>query len=119
MTDTLPESSHSSLVSRTTFGPVSHEWTGNEDDAGEHHNAIDANEVPCYLALYWYSRRAGKTVHVGTYRLNLRRLAKAGFAREEGPKKVRLRFVREADGTIVIQINASGPSLPVGTAVFN
>lgn len=119
MTQNLPEASFSSLVSRTNFGPVSHEWTGNEDDAGEHHNLIDANEVPCYLALYWHSRRAGKTVHVGTYRLNLRRLAKAGFARAEGAKKVRLRFVRGADGTIAIQINTSGPSLPVGSATFN
>jgi hypothetical protein len=119
MTEVLPDASYSSLVSRTDFGPVSHEWTGNEDDAGEHHGAIDANEVPCYIALYWHSRRAGKTVHVGTYKLNLRRLAKAGFAREEGAKKVRLRFVRDADGTIAIQIKASGPSLPVGSAMFD
>jgi hypothetical protein len=114
----LPDSSSAAMVSRTTFGPVSHEWTANEDDAGEHHGAIDANEVPCYLALYWHSRRAGKTVHVGTYRLNLRRLAKAGFARQESTKKVRLRFVRNPDSTIVIQINDSGPALPVGVADF-
>lgn len=101
------------------YGPVSHEWTGNEDDAGEHHGAIDANEAPCYVALYWQSRRAGKTVHVGTYKLNLRQLAKAGFAREESKKKIRLRFVRDETGTVSIQINSSGPALPVGVADFN
>ena len=45
-------------------------------------------------------------------------LAKAGFAREEGKKKVRLRFVRDDDGTISIQINAASPALPVGVADF-
>lgn len=119
MDTTLPATTHSALVSRTTHGPVSHEWTANEADAGEHHGAIDANEVPCYLALYWHSRRAGRTVHVGTYRLNLRQLAKAGFAREEGKKKIRLRFVREVEGTVCIQINAPGPALPVGVARFD
>jgi len=114
----FPDSAHAIFVSRTTYGPVYHEWTANEDDAGEHHGAIDGNEVPCYLALYWQSRRAGRTVHVGTYKLNLRRLAKAGFAREEGRKKIRLRFVRKPDGVVVIQINDSGPELPVGVAIF-
>ena len=113
-----PDPSHASMVSRTTFGPVKHEWTANEDEAGEHHGAIDTNEVPCYLALYWHSRRAGKTIHVGTFKLNLRRLAKAGFAREEGSRKIRLRFVRLSDGTVVIQINSTGPALPVGMALF-
>lgn len=115
---TYPSAEHAHLVTRTTFGPVTHDWTGNDDDAGEHHGAIDVNEVPCYLALYWQSRRAGRTVHVGTYKLNLHRLERAGYARAEGARKVRLRFVRESDGVIVIQINGSGPRLPVGRATF-
>ncbi len=78
----LPDPSFSLLVSRTNYGPVDHEWTANDDDAGEHHGAINANEVPCFVALYWQSKRAGQTIHVGTYKLNLRRLAKAGFARD-------------------------------------
>lgn len=114
---TYPSSAHAFLVSRTDYGPVSHEWTGNEDDAGHHHGLLDMNEVPCYLALYWQSRSRGRTVHVGTYKLNLRRLADAGYGVAHG-RKVRLRFVRDADGTIEIRPNESSPGLPVGTADF-
>jgi len=114
---TYPSAEHAHLVTRTTFGPANHEWTGN-DDVGEHHGPIDVNEVPCYLALYWQSKRAGRTVHVGTYKLNLHRLERGGYAREERGRKIRLRFVRESDGIVVIQINGSGPRLPVGRATF-
>lgn len=116
---TYPDPAHSLLVSRTTFGPVAHEWTANEDDAGHHHGLLDINEVPCYLALYWHSRARGRTVHVGTYKLNLRRLAAAGYAQEKPGRKVRLRFVRDPEGTIEIRPNESSPGLPVGTADFN
>lgn len=115
---TLPDPAHALLVSRTTAGPVVHEWTANEDDVGHHHGLLDANETPCLLALYWQSRRAVRTVHVGTYRLNLRRLARAGFAAEKPGNKVRLRFVRQQDGTVEIRVNESSPSLPVGRADF-
>lgn len=114
----LPDPSHVLLVSRTTEGPVGHEWTGNDDDAGQHHGLLDANEVPCLLALYWQSRRAGRTVHVGTYKLRLRQLARAGFAIEKAGHKVRLRFVRNEDGIIEIRPNDSSPGLPVGRANF-
>jgi hypothetical protein len=111
-----PASAYALLVSRTT-AVAPHDWTGNDDDAGHHHGLLDMNEVPCYLALYWQSRARGRTVHVGTYKLNLRRLAEAGYARAEG-RKVRLRFVRDDDGTIEIRLNDSSPGLPVGTADF-
>jgi hypothetical protein len=115
----LPAKSDSLLVSRTNFGPVSREWTANEDEAGHHHGLIDLNEVPCYLALYWQSKRAGRTVHVGTYKLNLRRLISGGYARAEGKRNARLRFVRDDDGVVSIQINDSGPALAVGEAHFD
>jgi hypothetical protein len=105
-------------VARTNIGPVTHEWTGNEDDASHHHGLLDANESPCLLALYWQSRLAGRTVHVGTYKLSLRRLAKAGFATEKPGNKVRLRFVRDVDGTIEIRPNDSSEGIAVGRADF-
>lgn len=113
----LPDPSHALLVSRTAE-PAAHEWKGNEDDAAHHHGLLDANEVPCVLALYWHSRRAGPTVHVGTYKLRLRQLARAGFATEKPGNKVRLRFVRDSDGTIEIRVNDSSSGLPVGRADF-
>lgn len=36
----------------------------------------------------------------------------------ENSHKVRLRFVREDDGTVVIQINDAGEALPVGFCHF-
>ena len=114
-----PDPKHALMVSRTTHGPVSHEWTANEDDVGQHHGLLDMNEVPCYLALYWFSRSRGRTVHVGTYKLNLRRLAAAGYAQEKPGRKVRLRFVCDDDGTIEIRPNDSSPGLPVGVADFS
>ena len=113
-----PDPAHSLMVTRTDYGPVSHEWTANDDDAGHHHGLIDFNGLPCYLALYWQSRAKGRTVHVGTYKLNLRALVKAGFAQEKAGRKVRLRFVRDADGTVAIRPNESSAGLPVGVALF-
>ena len=114
-----PDPSHALLVSRANVASVSHEWTANEDDAGHHHGLLDLNEVPCYLALYWQSRTRGRTVHVGTYKLNLRRLASAGYAQEKPGHRVRLRFVRDQDGTVEIRPNDSSPGLPVGRADFD
>ena len=113
-----PSIQYAAMISRTTFGPVTHEWTANEDDAGHHHGLIDLNEVPCYLALYWSSKSKGRTVHVGSYKLNLRLLVSAGYAQEKSGRKVRLRFVRDPDGTIQIRANESSPGLPVGNASF-
>jgi hypothetical protein len=107
------------MVTRTDYGPVSHEWTANEDDAGQHHGLLDLNGLPCYLALYWHSRARGRTVHVGTYKLSLRALVKAGFAQEKTGRKVRLRFVRTEDGIVEIRPNESSPGLPVGVADFD
>lgn len=113
----LPQ--HSAMVARTSFGPVAHEWTANDDNASHHHGLLDLNEVPCYLALYWNSRSKGKTVHVGTYKLNLRLLVGAGYSQLNPGRKVRLRFVRDPDGVVLIRPNDSSPGLPVGLALFD
>jgi|GEM_PF-2859736 len=114
-----PDPAHATMVSRTAYGPVDHEWTANDDAAAHHHGLVELSGVPCYLALYWHSKSRARTVHVGTYKLNLRALAKAGFVQEKPGRKARLRFVRDEDGTIEIRPNDSSPSLPVGTAAFD
>ena len=114
-----PDTAHALLVSRANIASVPHEWTGNDDDAGHHHGLLDLNEAPCYLALYWQSRTRGRTVHVGTYKLNLRRLASPGYAQTKPGHMVRLRFVRDEDGTVEIRANDSSPGLPVGRADFD
>jgi hypothetical protein len=116
---TYPDPAHALMVTRTDYGPVSHEWTANEDEAGHHHGLLDLNSVPCYLALYWQSNARRRTVHVGTYKLSLRALLKAGFVQEKSGRKVRLRFVRNDDGVVEIRPNESTPGLPVGVADFD
>jgi hypothetical protein len=112
-----PSKEVAAMVSRTTQR-ASREWTANDDDAGHHHGLIDLNEVPCYIALYWSSKSKGRTVHVGTYKLNLRLLVSKGYAQEKPGRKVRLRFVRDESGVIMIRANDSTPGLLVGIADF-
>ncbi|MGK2935913.1 MAG: hypothetical protein ACSLFE_11830 [Gemmatimonadaceae bacterium] len=114
----LPNPSYASLVTRISDDSRGRTWTGNDDDAGHYHNLVDANEVPCVISLYWKSKRAGRTVHVGTYKLSLTGLARAGFAQKKPGGKVRLRFVRNGSGIVEIRPNASSPGIPVGRADF-
>lgn len=119
MTTSYPDPQHASFAARVAFAPSgAREWTANEDEAGEHHGAVRLNENPCYIHLLWHSKRAGKTIDVGTFKLSPRGLVNAGFSREERPGTVRIRFVRDEDGLVVIQINDSEPALPVGEAHF-
>lgn len=115
----LPDPSYASLVTRITDDLGGRKWTGNDDDAGHYHGLLDANEVPCVISLHWQSKRAGRTVHVGTYNISLRELARAGFAQTKPGDKVRLRFVRKRNGTIEIRPNSSSPGLPIGRADFD
>jgi hypothetical protein len=115
----LPSSEHAAVATRVALTPSdSREWTANEDDAGEHHGAVRLNENPCVIHLLWYSKRAGKTVDVGTFKLSPRGLLNGKYSREERPGTVRIRFVRNEDGLVVIQANDAGPALPVGEAHF-
>ena len=119
MTRALPDPQHGSIVARVALAPAdAREWTANADDADEHHGAVRLNENPCFIRLLWHSRRAGKTIDVGTFRLSPRGLLNAGFCREERAGTVRIRFVRDEDGLIVIQANNSAPAVPVGEALF-
>ena len=72
--------------------------------------------VPACPLLGIEARAANRSV--GTYKLNIRRLAKAGFAAEKPGNMVRLRFVRDPDGTVEIRVNDSSPGLPIGRADF-
>ena len=97
------------MVTRTTHGPVAHEWTANEDDAGHHHGLLDFSAAPTYSALYWQSKRRGRTLHLGTYKLNLRELVKAGYAQEKTGRKVRLRVPFERCSPATISLRRASP----------
>jgi len=47
-----PDPSHAALISRTSFGRVTHEWTANDDDAGHHlHPSFTQHETVPYCAV--------------------------------------------------------------------
>ena len=115
--DNLPDPSHAPVVSRTT-APPAHDWHANEDDASHHHGLVSANEFRTQSHFIGNRVARVRQVHVGNDRINLRALAKAGFAEAQPGNKVRLRFARDADGRVVIQVNNSSPALPVGHAQF-
>ena len=118
MNPEYPSREHESLVKRVPFVPAgSREWTGNAANDDHHHGLVSINETPFYIRLLWQSPNEGETVEVGSYKLSLQRLASAGFARAQG-RQVRLRFVRDSDGTVAIQANDASPALPVGRAQF-
>ena len=118
MTPEYPSSGYEGLAKRIPFAPASsREWTGNAANDDHHHGLVSINETPFYIRLLWQSRDGDETVEVGSYKLSLQRLASGGFVRAEG-RHVRLRFVRDADGTVAIQVNDDGPALPVGLARF-
>ena len=116
MPTSLPDPRVRFLAERVDAAFGGRHWTGNEDEAGEHHGLVPLNEVPCLVTLSWFSRSRGETVLVGTYKLNLRLLAQHGDAEEKGGRLVRLRFVRDPDGTVEIRPNDSSPGLAVGVA---
>ena len=118
MTPEYPSAEHQGLAKRIPFAPPSsREWTGNAANDDHHHGLVSINETPFYIRLLWQSPDGDETAEVGCYKLSLQRLASAGFVRAEG-RQVRLRFVRDADGTVAIQINDHGPALPVGLVRF-
>ena len=118
MSPKYPPSEHEGLAKRIPFVPSgSREWTGNAANDDQHHGLVSINETPFYIRLLWQSPDGDETVEVGSYKLSLQRLASAGFVRAQG-RQVRLRFVRDPDGTIAIQVNDDGPALPVGQARF-
>jgi hypothetical protein len=120
VTISLPDPKHVLIATRLSHTPAdTREWTGNEDDAGQHHEPVRINENPCYIHLQWQSRSAGRTVDVGTFKLYPRGLLNAGYCHEERKGTIRLRFVRDDDGVISIQANSAGPALPVGAAHFD
>ena len=115
-----PDRKHALIATRLSHTPAdARDWTGNEDDAGQHHGAVRINENPCRVHLQWHSRRAGRTVDVGTFKLYPRGLLNAGYCHEERKGTIRVRFVRDEDGVISIQANDEGPALPVGEARFD
>jgi hypothetical protein len=93
-------------------------WVMRDDNQQHHHGLVRLAEDPLHLELYWKPDARGKEQRIGLFRLHLRRLAEAGYARPEGNDpsagEIRLRFHRGARGVVCIQAREADPSLAVG-----
>ena len=93
-------------------------WVLRDDNQQQYHGRLRLQNEPLYLELRWKPDARGGEQVVGTFRLHLRPLVEAGYARTEGEatdaEEIRLRFYRGERGVIYIQTRDDGPRLPVG-----
>jgi hypothetical protein len=112
-----PAADHHQLVERVADLPANAaKWVGNAATGVDYHGPVSLQKDPFHLHLLWKSADGERCTEVGRYRISLSTLLRDGFVRPVAGGRVRLRFVRAADGTIQIQLNNSSPALPVGTA---
>lgn len=90
-------------------------WNGN-DTKGQrsHHGIVRLSESPMDLRLTWKPHTGAQPSLVGCFRLDLIRLLRDGFIREERDRGgVRLKFVRDGD-SIYIRVRQGAPAAFVG-----
>lgn len=91
-------------------------WNGN-DETGERrkgmgiawHGFIPAKDNPVDIALSWRTKKTAPQRHVGTYRLHLTELLKAGYINTENGKDgvgFRVMFVHAENDCIYLQRDA-------------
>ena len=103
------------IVQDVPRGAAHRYWTLRADNQGHHHEIVRLSERPLYLELHWRPSAAGSVRRVGVFRLDLDGLLHEGYIRHEpvgahGPD-VRLRVVRDDDGSFYVQTNRDGPRL--------
>ena len=118
---TFPLRSANEFVERVNAAPVGtlvRRWVLRDDNQRHHHGRVRLDEDPIYVELHWKQNARGKEQLVGLFRLHLRHLTDAGYARPEDGEptsdEIRLRFYRGERGVICIQARHDQPALPIG-----
>lgn len=122
MTDyTFPLRSANEFVERVNAAPVGTQvrrWVLRDDNLRQYQGWVALDEDPIYVELHWKHNARSKEQLVGLFRLHLRRLTDAGYARPEDREptsdEIRLRFYRGERGVICIQARHDQPALPIG-----
>ena len=90
-------------------------WTLRDDNGSHHHGVVRLSESPLYLELSWRRNTTDPVQRVGTFRLNLANLLGGGYIRRDpaasSETDVRLRIVREDDGSFYVWANQRGPRI--------
>lgn len=88
-------------------------WTLREDNQSHHHSVGDLEQSPLELRLSWRKTAKDPVIYVGTFSLDLEELLSGGFVRREttrsDERKIRLRIVKEADGSFYVQTRRNAP----------
>lgn len=84
-----------------------------EYQSGHHHAKVHLSDSPLYLDLHWCLTTDAPVHRVGVFRLDLIGLLRKGYIRQDpkdslGPD-VRLRIIRDNDGSFYVQTNQRGP----------
>lgn len=101
-------------VSAEVLVDAERQWTGNDQSARQYHARMPMDLAPFTLALNWRELPSAPAEQVGTFRLNLEILLAHDLVYEDGPGKVRVRFVHAKDGNLYLQGRSSGPRVLVG-----
>lgn len=94
-------------------GVAHRRWTLRDDNHGHHHGVVRLAECPLYLELHWRKSAQDLSLPVGVFRLNLGELLRGGYIRHEPvgtpSPRVRVRVVREGDGSFYVQARSDVP----------
>ena|SRR5579862_1712435 len=89
-------------------------WNANDEIASRTwHNRIPRKDSPKDIALYWRTEEKAEPRYIGTYRLDLDELHKAGFVGTSG-NEFRLKFIHAENDCIYLQKDRRSKRLVVG-----
>ena len=84
-----------------------------EYQGGHHHAKVPLSDHPLYLELSWHLAKNDQVHRVGVFRFDLIGLLRDGYIRRDPMDSlddfVRLRIVRDSDGSFYVQTNQRGP----------
>ncbi len=93
-------------------------WTGNDSSQRNNSALVPAHLVSATLRLCWRATKDSPKKLIGCYRLNLAGLEAAAYIRKESNSaNYRVRIVHESDNYLYLQLNSTGPRIPLGRFV--
>lgn len=89
-------------------------WTGNDESQRNHNGRIPAEETRVSIDLYWKAGKNAPVKPVGTFELDVRALAKAGYVAPDPAGGYRLKFLHAEDGAVYLGRGFTGKKIRIG-----